>query len=310
MALYRQYSASHDGLLYDEMRRLGKEQFYIELIEDYPCENNEQLASRTHFYIRERGSLNKNTNTNTTASQPDARHIISELKTLVHDLHARILHIEGKIDSFMNNEYSPGTLTPTSNIEEEEDTETNATELEILNTEEPVPSTAFSHSEEPVTTSVVEPVASTAFPHSEEPGQSPAFTTLVVEPEQEMVASTLLMFDIVDADDIEVEKPDNIESYDLVERVFPMLEHKIPDELLRALEKQTTVMLAANVEQSLHPNDKDREDLLEVVVFQHANVLSEAYAYYLAYKENNPNDETNVECDKVFYGLFGKSIQT
>jgi hypothetical protein len=283
MALYRQYSTSHDGLLYDEMRRLGKEQFYIELIEDYPCENNEQLTAMTHFYIRERSTLNKKANTDTTESQPDARHIISELKTLVHDLHARILHIEGKIDSFMNNGYSPGALTPTSNIEE--DTETNAIELEILNIEEPV------------TTSVVEPVPSTVFPHSE-------------EPEQEMVASTLLMFDIADADDVEVEKPGNIETYDLVERVFPMLEHKIPDELLRELEKLTTVMFKSNVEHSLHPNDKDREDVLEMAIFQHANLLSEAYAYYLIYKETNPKDETNVESDKVFNELFGKSVQT
>ena len=35
---YRKCSASHVGSLYDEMRRLGKEHFYIELIEDYPCE--------------------------------------------------------------------------------------------------------------------------------------------------------------------------------------------------------------------------------------------------------------------------------
>ncbi len=170
-------------------------------------------------------------------------------------------------------------------------------ELEILNTEEPVPSTAFSHSEEPVTTSVVEPVPSATFPHSE-------------EPEQELIASTPLMFDIADADDVEVEKPDNIESYDLVERVFPMLEHKIPDELLRELEKQTTKMCKSSVEQSLHPNDKDREDVLEMAIFQHANLLGEAYVYYLAYKETNPKGETNVECDNVFNDLFGKSVQT
>ena len=179
------------------------------------------------------------------------------------------------IHSFMNNGYSPGTLTPTSNIEE--DTETNATELEILNIEEPVPSTASAF-----TTSVVEPMPSTAFSHSEEPGQ-------------EMVSSTLLMFDIADADDIEIEKPDNIESYDLVERVFPMLEHKIPDDLFRELEKQTTIMCKYNVEQSLHPNDKDREDILEMAIYKHANVLSEAYEHYISYKETNSNDETNVE---------------
>ncbi len=43
----------------------------------------------------------------------------------------------------MKNGYSPGTVTPTSNIEE--DTDKNATEYEILNNEddEPVPGTAL-----------------------------------------------------------------------------------------------------------------------------------------------------------------------
>ena len=39
--------------LYKKMNELGKEQFYIELIEQYPCENVEQLRRREGEIIRE-----------------------------------------------------------------------------------------------------------------------------------------------------------------------------------------------------------------------------------------------------------------
>ena len=44
--------------LYMKMREIGKEQFYIELLEEYPCNNNEQLRAREGHYIREKGTLN------------------------------------------------------------------------------------------------------------------------------------------------------------------------------------------------------------------------------------------------------------
>ena len=44
--------------LYMKMREIGKQHFYIELIEEYPCDNNEQLRAREGHYIRERGTLN------------------------------------------------------------------------------------------------------------------------------------------------------------------------------------------------------------------------------------------------------------
>ena len=44
---------------YMKMREICKEQFYIELLEEYPCENNEQLRAREGHYIREmKASLN------------------------------------------------------------------------------------------------------------------------------------------------------------------------------------------------------------------------------------------------------------
>ena len=41
------------------MLKEGVENFYIELIEEYPCDNLEQLRKRERHYIREMGTLNK-----------------------------------------------------------------------------------------------------------------------------------------------------------------------------------------------------------------------------------------------------------
>lgn len=46
-------------LLYTKMMEYGIENFYIELIEAYPCKNNEELRKREGHYIREFGTLNK-----------------------------------------------------------------------------------------------------------------------------------------------------------------------------------------------------------------------------------------------------------
>ena len=45
-------------LLYKKMREFGREHFYIELLEEYPCNNNEQLRAREGHYIRDKGTLN------------------------------------------------------------------------------------------------------------------------------------------------------------------------------------------------------------------------------------------------------------
>lgn len=41
------------------MRGLGVEHFYIELIEEYPCENKDQLNMREGYYVRLMGTLNQ-----------------------------------------------------------------------------------------------------------------------------------------------------------------------------------------------------------------------------------------------------------
>ena len=49
----------HKGLLCDRIEEFGIDAFYIELIEEYPCNSKEQLRAREGHYIRERGTLNK-----------------------------------------------------------------------------------------------------------------------------------------------------------------------------------------------------------------------------------------------------------
>ena len=45
--------------LYEKFREFGVENFYIELLKEYPCENSEQLQAEEGKWIREMGTLNK-----------------------------------------------------------------------------------------------------------------------------------------------------------------------------------------------------------------------------------------------------------
>ena len=45
--------------IYYEFQKYGIEQFHIELIEDYPCEREEQLLARENFFIRQEECVNK-----------------------------------------------------------------------------------------------------------------------------------------------------------------------------------------------------------------------------------------------------------
>ena len=44
--------------VYTNMNELGIDKFYIELIENYPCESKEELCKREGHFIREMGTLN------------------------------------------------------------------------------------------------------------------------------------------------------------------------------------------------------------------------------------------------------------
>ena len=45
--------------LYDKMQEIGVDNFYIELVEEHPCDNIEQLRRREGELIRLMGTLNK-----------------------------------------------------------------------------------------------------------------------------------------------------------------------------------------------------------------------------------------------------------
>jgi hypothetical protein len=130
MAIHRQYSVSHTGLFYDEMRRLGREQFYIELIEKCPCDSNEQLTARVQYYIKERGTLNKVMKN----EQADSRHMISDLTVLVQDLSTRLLHVNGKLESLRNTD-----IPPPATLNEEDTKTTTTTNEEIRLVKNPIP---------------------------------------------------------------------------------------------------------------------------------------------------------------------------
>ena len=48
-----------DNKLYQAMRELGLDKFYIELIESYPCKSKEELRARECHYIRGNDTLNQ-----------------------------------------------------------------------------------------------------------------------------------------------------------------------------------------------------------------------------------------------------------
>ena len=51
-------SVSCNRPLYVKMKELGVDNFYIELLEEYPCDNKEQLNAREGYYIRSMATLN------------------------------------------------------------------------------------------------------------------------------------------------------------------------------------------------------------------------------------------------------------
>ena len=58
MARHRHFAhLSKASKLYEHMKHVGDENFYIKLIEDYPCEGKEQLLKREGEFIRECGTL-------------------------------------------------------------------------------------------------------------------------------------------------------------------------------------------------------------------------------------------------------------
>jgi hypothetical protein len=51
--------SSHSCSIYNEFQKYGIDQFHIELIEDYPCEREENLHSRENVFIRSINCVNQ-----------------------------------------------------------------------------------------------------------------------------------------------------------------------------------------------------------------------------------------------------------
>ena len=54
-----QLKSGRKSNLYEKMREIGEEKFYIELIEEYPCQNSEQLVQREGEWMRQIANLNE-----------------------------------------------------------------------------------------------------------------------------------------------------------------------------------------------------------------------------------------------------------
>ena len=59
MAEHRSEISSNKLPLYEQFKVIGVENFYIELIKEYPCENSEQLQAEEGRWIRKLGTLSK-----------------------------------------------------------------------------------------------------------------------------------------------------------------------------------------------------------------------------------------------------------
>ena len=64
--------------LYKKMNEIGIENFYIELIENYPCENNDELRAREGHYIRKMATLNKRVETRTDKEWRENKEYVQE----------------------------------------------------------------------------------------------------------------------------------------------------------------------------------------------------------------------------------------
>jgi hypothetical protein len=109
-------------LLYQKIRETNIEDWYIELYEEFSCENKEQLNKREGQIIREIGTLNKVIAGRTKVEyREDDRDIINEKKKEYNKIHKdkgkayREDH-KDKIKEYNKEYYLPGTTSATSGL--------------------------------------------------------------------------------------------------------------------------------------------------------------------------------------------------
>ena len=82
-------------LLYQKMKDLGIENFYIELVEECPCGNLEQLRKKESEYIRNMGTLNR-----IISGRTDKEYQIDNKKKIQEN--KKIYHLKTKKNSIRN----------------------------------------------------------------------------------------------------------------------------------------------------------------------------------------------------------------
>jgi hypothetical protein len=123
MTDHRRRADEHEGKLYDEMRRVCTTHFYIELIENYPCDNKDDLTAREQFYIRERGTLNNNatrpddTNKDVIILQEMLYRLQTRLDKLEHQHNTTPMQIKDKMIMLLNSVYPATPSTQSSDGE-------------------------------------------------------------------------------------------------------------------------------------------------------------------------------------------------
>ena len=100
MALHRSDSKKQKqkASLYTKMSEMGSEHFYIELFEEYPCDNHEQLLKREGEVIRDIGTLNHQiAGRSNKQHRNDNKEFIKEMDRKYRELNADKIKVQRKI---------------------------------------------------------------------------------------------------------------------------------------------------------------------------------------------------------------------
>ena len=72
--------------LYNHMNELGVNNFYIELIENFPCNDVYELRAREGHFIREIGTLNKNATSRTSLEYLEYKKALKEIEVMSEEI--------------------------------------------------------------------------------------------------------------------------------------------------------------------------------------------------------------------------------
>ena len=319
MDVHRHYSVNRDGLIYEEMRRVGQKHFYIELIENYQCNNKEELILKLNSYIRERGTLNDRINTHV-VEQIDVKPVILELKKMVLDMHIQLNNIEYKINTLLNTSYTSEASTSYDGDNEANEVSSNSKtsstpEVFIItdtdNVEEIMPYNILSYDITEKHFNILKNKLPTKLYEGLEK-QAVILSNAENQQQQHPNDKDRDFFNELAYQKLKDDIDEAGYRYQDDEK-FDILNNKIPDNILKELKTASINFdkLAISVIDAPSLKDEDLEvsavqyykELLELyksTLKIKQDKIEEAFLYYVLNKNKNPNDETNIECDKHF----------